>query len=78
MPSSTISEKIRKQLAALPAKPGVYLMRNDKGEEVTACYLIAAVGSLLATYIPQFMASNIYSNRICESFGASLQENWFQ
>lgn len=32
--SSTISEKIRKQLAALPAKPGVYLMRNAAGEVI--------------------------------------------
>jgi excinuclease ABC subunit C len=32
--SSTISEKIRKQLAALPAKPGVYLMRNAEGEVI--------------------------------------------
>jgi len=32
--SSTISEKIRKQLAALPAKPGVYIMRNAKGEVI--------------------------------------------
>jgi excinuclease ABC subunit C len=32
--SSTISEKIRKQLAALPAKPGVYLMRNTAGEVI--------------------------------------------
>jgi excinuclease ABC subunit C len=32
--SSTISEKIRKQLAALPARPGVYLMRNGKGEVI--------------------------------------------
>jgi excinuclease ABC subunit C len=32
--SSTISEKIRKQLAALPAKPGVYLMRNAGGEVI--------------------------------------------
>ena len=34
MASSTISEKIRKQLAALPARPGVYLMRNGKGEVI--------------------------------------------
>ena len=34
MASSTISEKIRKQLAALPARPGVYLMRNAKGEVI--------------------------------------------
>ena len=34
MPSSTISEKIRKQLAALPARPGVYIMRNAKGEVI--------------------------------------------
>ena len=27
---------------------------------------------------PRHEPSNIYSNRICESFGASLQENWFQ
>jgi excinuclease ABC subunit C len=32
--SSTISEKIRKQLAALPAKPGVYIMRNAKGDVI--------------------------------------------
>jgi excinuclease ABC subunit C len=32
--SSTISEKLRKQLAALPAKPGVYLMRNAQGEVI--------------------------------------------
>ena len=32
--SSTISEKIRKQLAALPARPGVYIMRNAKGEVI--------------------------------------------
>ena len=32
--SSTISEKIRKQLAALPARPGVYLMRNAEGEVI--------------------------------------------
>jgi excinuclease ABC subunit C len=32
--STTISEKIRKQLAALPARPGVYIMRNAKGEVI--------------------------------------------
>ncbi len=32
--SSTISEKIRRQLAALPARPGVYIMRNAKGEVI--------------------------------------------
>jgi excinuclease ABC subunit C len=32
--SSTISEKIRKQLAALPARPGVYIMRNAAGEVI--------------------------------------------
>jgi excinuclease ABC subunit C len=32
--SSTISEKLRKQLAALPARPGVYIMRNAKGEVI--------------------------------------------
>jgi excinuclease ABC subunit C len=34
MASSTISEKIRKQLAALPARPGVYIMRNTAGEVI--------------------------------------------
>ena len=34
MASSTISEKIRKQLAALPARPGVYLMRNAAGDVI--------------------------------------------
>ena len=34
MASSTISEKIRKQLAALPARPGVYIMRNARGEVI--------------------------------------------
>ena len=34
MASSTISEKIRKQLAAVPARPGVYIMRNAKGEVI--------------------------------------------
>ncbi|MGE0600250.1 MAG: excinuclease ABC subunit UvrC [Dehalococcoidia bacterium] len=34
MASSTISEKLRKQLAALPARPGVYIMRNAKGEVI--------------------------------------------
>ncbi|MBK7328327.1 MAG: excinuclease ABC subunit UvrC [Dehalococcoidia bacterium] len=29
-----MSEKIRKQLAALPARPGVYIMRNAKGEVI--------------------------------------------
>jgi excinuclease ABC subunit C len=32
--SSTISEKLRKQLAALPARPGVYIMRNAAGEVI--------------------------------------------
>jgi len=32
--SSTISEKLRKQLAALPARPGVYIMRNVAGEVI--------------------------------------------
>jgi excinuclease ABC subunit C len=32
--ASTITEKLRKQLAALPAKPGVYIMRNAKGEVI--------------------------------------------
>ncbi len=32
--SSTLSEKIRKQLEALPARPGVYIMRNAKGEVI--------------------------------------------
>ncbi len=34
MASTTISEKIRKQLAALPARPGVYIMRDAKGEVI--------------------------------------------
>ncbi len=34
MRSSTISEKLRKQLAALPARPGVYIMRNARGEVI--------------------------------------------
>ena len=34
MASSTISEKLRKQLAALPARPGVYIMRNAAGEVI--------------------------------------------
>ncbi|MBK7125145.1 MAG: excinuclease ABC subunit UvrC [Dehalococcoidia bacterium] len=29
-----MSEKIRRQLAALPARPGVYIMRNAKGEVI--------------------------------------------
>jgi excinuclease ABC subunit C len=32
--SSTVPDKIRKQLDALPAKPGVYIFRNDKGEVI--------------------------------------------
>ena len=32
--SSTISQKLKKQLAALPPRPGVYLMRNAKGEVI--------------------------------------------
>ncbi len=32
--SSTISEKLSKQLAALPAKPGVYIMRNKDGDVI--------------------------------------------
>jgi excinuclease ABC subunit C len=31
---STISEKLRKQLAALPARPGVYIMRNAEGQVI--------------------------------------------
>jgi len=34
MASSTISEKLRKQLAALPARPGVYIFRNARGEVI--------------------------------------------
>ncbi|MCC6959948.1 MAG: excinuclease ABC subunit UvrC [Dehalococcoidia bacterium] len=34
MRSSTIPEKLKKQLAALPARPGVYIMRNAKGEVI--------------------------------------------
>ena len=34
MPPSTISEKIRTQLAALPARPGVYIMRNAEGQVI--------------------------------------------
>lgn len=34
MASSTVSEKLRKQLAALPARPGVYIMRNAAGEVI--------------------------------------------
>ncbi|MEP6871210.1 MAG: excinuclease ABC subunit UvrC [Anaerolineaceae bacterium] len=34
MAASTISEKIRKQLGALPVRPGVYIMRNAKGEVI--------------------------------------------
>ncbi len=34
MASSTLSEKLRQQLAALPARPGVYIMRNAKGEVI--------------------------------------------
>ena len=32
--SSTIPEKLRTQLKALPARPGVYLMRNEEGEVI--------------------------------------------
>ena len=32
--STTISEKIRKQLAALPARPGVYIMRDAAGDVI--------------------------------------------
>jgi len=32
--SSTVPEKLRKQLAALPTAPGVYIMRNAKGEVI--------------------------------------------
>ena len=32
--SSTVSEKLRKQLDALPAKPGVYIFRNTRGEVI--------------------------------------------
>lgn len=32
--SSTIPEKLRKQLAALPARPGVYIMRDAKGQVI--------------------------------------------
>lgn len=31
---STVPEKLRKQLAALPGKPGVYIMRNASGEVI--------------------------------------------
>ena len=31
---STVPEKLRKQMAALPAKPGVYIMRNASGEVI--------------------------------------------
>ncbi len=34
MASTTISEKLRKQLAALPARPGVYIMRNADGDVI--------------------------------------------
>ncbi len=34
MPTPVLSEKLKKQLAALPAKPGVYIMRNVKGEVI--------------------------------------------
>lgn len=34
MASATISEKIRKQLAAMPSKPGVYIMRNADGDVI--------------------------------------------
>jgi len=34
MASTTISEKLRKQLAALPARPGVYIMRNAAGDVI--------------------------------------------
>src|SRR4029079_11530806 len=34
MASPPIPRKIRKQLAALPARPGVYIMRNAAGEVI--------------------------------------------
>lgn len=34
MAPSTVPEKIRKQLAALPARPGVYIMRNAEGNVI--------------------------------------------
>ena len=34
MTASTLSEKLSSQLAALPTRPGVYLMRNAKGEVI--------------------------------------------
>ncbi len=32
--SSTLSEKLQSGLAALPARPGVYIMRNAAGEVI--------------------------------------------
>ncbi|MEZ4482663.1 MAG: excinuclease ABC subunit UvrC [Dehalococcoidia bacterium] len=34
MASTTVSEKIQKQLAALPARPGVYIMRDADGDVI--------------------------------------------
>jgi len=34
MPPATIPEKLQKQLAQLPARPGVYIMRNARGEVI--------------------------------------------
>ncbi len=34
MVDATLPDRLRKQIEALPARPGVYLMRNDKGEVI--------------------------------------------
>ena len=40
--------------AAFDEATNLWTVRTDRGEEVTARYLIAAVGSLSATNKPQF------------------------
>ena len=45
----------------------LWRVRTDKGEEVTACYLIAAVGSLSATNIPQFKGLKKFKGKWCHT-----------
>ena len=49
--------------AEFDEKTNLWRVRTDNGEEVTARYLIAAVGSLSATNIPQFKGLETFKGR---------------
>ena len=49
--------------AAFDARTNLWMVHTDKGEEVTARYLITAVGTLSATHMPQFKGLETFKGK---------------